>query len=298
MNDRSETLIKPNWLKVKAPGSPEYLQTRKTVKGLHLHTVCEEAHCPNAGECWSHGTATFLIMGELCSRHCRFCAVKKGSATHGRNDSLLPLDLDEPLKVAQAVKELGLKHAVITSVTRDDLADGGASHFAQTAKAIHRLAPECKIEFLIPDLLGCRESLRTILDSQIDILNHNLETVPRLYPTVRPQADYQRSLQVLNDSKHIAPDTKTKSGIMVGLGETREEILGVMDDLRNIGVDILTIGQYLRPSEAQLPVQRFVTPEEFKEYTEIGISKGFSFVESAPLVRSSYHAWKQTRQDQ
>ncbi len=278
---------KPSWLKVRAPGSPEFLETKGIVKSLKLHTVCEEARCPNIGECWSHHTATFMIMGDLCTRRCHFCSVKKGDDTN-----LKPLDAFEPDRVGIAVRDLALKHVVITSVDRDDVPDGGASHFARTVAAIHNYAPECKVELLIPDMAGSREDLATILESGIDILNHNIETVPRLYKKVRPYAGYIRSLTILSWAKEIDPSLKTKSGIMVGLGETADEVLQVMDDMRFHDIDIMTIGQYLRPSEKQLPVKAFVTPEEFKYYEVEGLKRAFKFVESGPLVRSSYHAWK------
>jgi lipoyl synthase len=288
---RDEKPAKPPWLKVKAPGSPEYMKTRETVKTLKLHTVCEEAKCPNIGECWSHHTATFMIMGDLCTRKCHFCSVKKGDA-----ETLMPLDPFEPERVGIAVKELGLKHAVITSVDRDDHFDNGASHFAKTVAAIKKHAPGCKIELLIPDLQGSKKDLETIIASGIQVLNHNVETVPRLYKKVRPGAGYVRSLSILRWAKEFDPSVLTKSGIMVGLGEEKEEVLALMDDLRYCNVDIMTIGQYLRPTERQLPVKAFVTPEEFKEYEEAGLSKGFKFVESGALVRSSYHAWKHTEE--
>ncbi len=283
------TIVKPSWLKVRAPGSPEYLETKKIVKDLKLHTVCEEAMCPNIGECWSHHTATFMIMGELCTRKCHFCSVKKGTS-----DTLVALDPQEPERVGVAVKELGLKHAVVTSVDRDDVADNGASHFLQTVAAIRKHAPGCKVELLIPDLKGCRQDLETILSAKIDVLNHNIETVPRLYKKVRPGAGYIRSLSIHRWAKEIDASTVTKSGIMVGLGETKDEVLGVMDDMRAVGIDVMTIGQYLRPSANQLPVRAFITPEEFKQYEEEGLKRGFRFVESGPFVRSSYHAWKHT----
>ena len=285
----AEKLVKPSWLKVRAPGSPEYLETRKIVKTLKLHTVCEEAQCPNIGECWSHHTATFMIMGELCTRKCHFCSVKKGST-----DTLQPLDPFEPERVGIAVKELGLKHAVITSVDRDDVHDNGAQHFLKTVRSVRTHAPGCKVELLIPDLKGSREDLETILSAKIDVLNHNMETIPRLYKKVRPGAGYIRSLSIHRWAKEIDPQVVTKTGIMVGLGETKDEVLRVMDDLRAIDIDVMTIGQYLRPSERQLPVRAFITPEEFKEYEEEGIKRGFKFVESGPFVRSSYHAWKHT----
>lgn len=287
---RGLTVIqKPSWIKAKAPGSPEYLKTKSLVKGLSLHTVCEEARCPNIGECWSHHTATFMIMGDLCTRKCHFCAVKKGDS-----ETLVALDPLEPERVGIAVRDLNLKHAVITSVDRDDTADNGASHFAKTVAAIRKHAPECKIELLIPDLQGSQKDLEVIIKSGINVLNHNVETVPRLYKKVRPGAGFIRSLSILRWAKEFDPTILTKSGIMVGLGEEKEEVLTLMDDLRASNVDIMTIGQYLRPSDRQLPVKAFITPEEFKEYEEIGLSKGFRFVESGPLVRSSYHAWKHT----
>jgi lipoyl synthase len=278
---------KPSWLKVRAPGSPEYLETREIVKRRKLNTVCEEAHCPNIGECWTHKTATFMIMGEHCTRRCHFCSVKDGTT-----ENLEPLDSFEPYRVAMAVKELGLRHVVITSVDRDDQPDNGAEHFAQTVRAIRFHAPECKVELLIPDLQGSQVDLGVIVGSKIDILNHNVETVPRLYKKVRPGAEYDRSLSILRWTKEFDSQVKTKSGIMVGLGEKRNEVLDLMDNLRTAGVDIMTIGQYLRPTEKQLPVKEFITPEEFADYQEEGLKRGFSFVESGPLVRSSYHAWK------
>lgn len=281
--------MKPSWLKVRAPGSPEYLETRKIVKDLKLHTVCEEAQCPNIGECWSHHTATFMIMGELCTRKCHFCSVKKGSS-----ETLVALDPNEPERVGVAVASLGLKHAVVTSVDRDDVADNGAGHFNKTVAAIRKHAPGCKIELLIPDLKGSRPDLETILASKIDVLNHNIETVPRLYKKVRPGAGFVRSLSIHRWAKEIDPQVVTKSGIMVGLGETKDEVLAVMDDMRAVGIDVMTIGQYLRPTQKQLPVRAFITPEEFKEYEEEGMKRGFRFVESGPFVRSSYHAWKHT----
>lgn len=284
-----ERLVKPPWLKVKAPGSPEYLETKQIVKEHRLHTVCEEAHCPNIGECWSHHTATFMIMGELCTRRCHFCSVKDGTT-----ENLEPLDPVEPHRVGVAVKKLGLKHVVITSVDRDDVSDFGADHFAKTVNSIHRQAPDCKIELLIPDLQGSTEALATILSAGVDVLNHNVETVPRLYKKVRPGSGYIRSLTILAGAKKHSPNIRTKSGIMVGLGETREEVLALMDDLRACDVDIMTIGQYLRPTAKQLPVREFITPEEFDLYREEGLKRGFQFVESGALVRSSYHAWKHT----
>lgn len=279
---------RPDWLKVKAGGSPEFLETNGVVRKLNLVTVCEEARCPNIGECWSHHTATFMIMGELCTRRCSFCAVRDGTL-----ESLNPLDPLEPYKVAKAIAELGLKHVVITSVNRDDLADMGAEHFNKTVQQIRQHNPQTDVELLTPDMRGRRELVETILSGGgVKVYNHNLETVPRLYRTVRPGASFRRSLDILRWVKEIRPEVKTKSGIMVGLGEEREEVLEVMSALREVGVDILTIGQYLQPTEKQLPIQRYVTPEEFEDYRIAGEAKGFSFVESAPLVRSSYHAWR------
>ncbi|MDC0358661.1 lipoyl synthase [Oligoflexia bacterium] len=289
----NETLIrisrsrKPSWLKVPPPGSGQYLETRNLIKDLKLHTVCEEAMCPNIGECWSQKTATFIIMGEFCTRSCHFCSVALASP-----ETLKAVDPHEPRRVAQAVHKLGLRHAVITSVTRDDLPDGGASHFAETVREIKKLAPRCSVELLIPDLKGSREHLEVILKARINILNHNIETVPRLYIRVRPQAKYLRSLAVLDMAKQVDKNLSTKSGMMVGLGETYDEVLAVMDDMRSAHVDILTIGQYLRPNASYLAVERYVTPEEFEQYREVGLKKGFRFVESGPFVRSSYHAWK------
>ena len=291
---RGERIPKPSWLKARAPGSPEYLETREIVKSLKLHTVCEEARCPNIGECWSHSTATFMIMGDLCTRKCHFCAVKKGTTDQGVDNSLLPLDPFEPERVGIAVKELKLKHAVITSVDRDDSFDNGAGHFAKTVAAIHKHAPDCKVELLVPDLRGSQKDLEIIVKSGIDVLNHNIETVPRLYKKVRPGAGYIRSLTILRWAKEFDPKLRTKSGIMVGLGETTDEVYGVMDDMRASSIDIMTIGQYLRPSENQLPVREFITPEQFKSFEVSGLEKGFSFMEAGPLVRSSYHAWKHT----
>ncbi len=291
---RGEQAVKrrarPSWLKVKAPGSPAFNDTHSIVKNLNLVTVCEEARCPNMGECWAHGTATFMIMGDLCTRRCSFCSVKDGSL-----DSLSPLDPMEPVRVAQAIQKLGLRHVVITSVNRDDLPDMGALHFHHTVKAIRHVNPDCDVELLIPDMRGRRELVEMILQSGlVKVLNHNVETVLRLYKTVRPGAQFQRSLDILRWAKELQPGVKTKSGLMVGLGETKEEVMEVLKYLRSSNIDIITIGQYLQPSKKQLPVYRFVTPEEFKEYELEAKSLGFSHVESGPLVRSSYHAWKHT----
>lgn len=282
-------IVKPSWLKVKAPGSPEYLETKKIVDDFKLNTVCQEAHCPNIGECWTHHTATFMNMVEMCTRRCHFCCVKDGTV-----ENLEPLDILEPHRVGVAVKKLGLKHVVVTSVDRDDVEDFGARHFERTAEMIKKYSPDCKIEFLIPDMRGDKVATQIIARSGVSVLNHNLETVPRLYKKVRPGAGYIRSLSVLRWAKEAKPEILTKAGIMVGLGETKEEVISLMDDLRAVNVDIMTIGQYLRPTEKQLPVKAFITPEEFEEYKTIGLSKGFKFVESGALVRSSYHAWKHT----
>jgi len=285
-NKSALPIFKPSWLRVKAPGGTQYQHTKSLIDRLALHTVCREAHCPNVGECWAAKTATFMILGDNCTRYCNFCAVKKAP------QELAPPLTDEPQRVAEAVKTLELKHAVITSVTRDDLADFGAGHFAAVVREVKKLSPECRVELLIPDLQGSRKDLETIVKSGVDVLGHNLETVPRLYAHVRKGADYHRSLWVLAQAKEIRSQLVTKSGVMVGLGETYQEILNLMDDLRTNGVDILTIGQYLRPSPAQVPVVRYVPPEEFQEYAFIGRSKGFNFVEAGPLVRSSYRAWR------
>jgi lipoic acid synthetase len=273
---------RPAWLKVKAPVGENFAQVKNMMRSKQLHTVCEEAHCPNISECWNCGTATFMILGDVCSRNCRFCAVTSAKPSAP--------DFDEPARVADSVKQMGLKHAVITSVTRDDLKDGGSQIWADTIRNIKQMNPEITIEVLIPDFKGNDDDLKIVFDEKPNVLNHNIETVPRLYPTVRPQADYKTSLKVLDLAKKAG--LKTKSGIMVGLGETKDEIIECMHDLRSIDVNILTIGQYLQPTKQHLEVFRFVHPDEFAEYHNIGISLGFDFVESAPLVRSSYHAEK------
>jgi len=275
---------KPDWLKVRFPAGPNYARIDRMHREQGLHSVCRSAACPNQGECWSNGTATFMILGSRCTRDCNFCNV-----THAPPE---PPDPNEAEKVAAAVAELGLRHAVITSVTRDDLADGGAAQFAAVTTAIRRLAPGCRIELLIPDLQGDRAALRTILAAGPDILGHNLETVPRLYPLARQGADYRRSLDLLAAA---AADSSipTKSGLMLGMGEEPTELLAVMDDLRSAGCRMLTLGQYLQPTRRHLPVVRYVTPEEFAELREAGLARGFSHVEAGPLVRSSYHAEQQ-----
>jgi lipoic acid synthetase len=271
------------------PAGPGFLETRALVKELGLHTVCEEARCPNLGECWGHKTATFMLLGDTCTRNCGFCAV-----THGRP---LTIDPDEPGRVARAVARLGLRHVVVTSVNRDDLPDGGAAHFAATAKAIKALVPATRVEVLVPDFQGDQEAVRTVVESPIDILNHNLETVPRLYRRVRPGARYQRSLGLLAAARKIRPSCLTKAGLMLGLGESHDELHQVFGDLRAVDCDILTLGQYLRPSPAHLPVERYVPPEEFAALREEAVATGFRHVESGPLVRSSYHAWAHVPQE-
>ncbi len=273
----------PEWLKVRAPGGAGYTETLATVRQLGLHTVCEEARCPNLGECWGHKTATFMLLGDTCTRACRFCAV-----SHGRP---LTVDPHEPERVAVAVERLGLRHVVITSVNRDDLLDGGAAHFAATTKAIKARVPSCRIEVLTPDFQGDEGAVATVARSPIDIYNHNLETVPRLYKRVRPGARYERSLAVLQAARAVRGDLLTKAGLMLGLGETREELLAVLHDLRTVDCEILTLGQYLRPSAAHLPVERYVPPSEFTLLRGEAVALGFRHVESGPLVRSSYHAW-------
>jgi lipoic acid synthetase len=276
----------PPWLKVRAPGGEGYLRVRALLRRAALHTVCEEAACPNIGECFEAGTATFLILGDVCTRACRFCAIAAGRPQ--------PVDVEEPRRVAETVALLGLRHAVVTSVTRDDLPDGGAGAVAATIREVRRLSPSTAVEVLIPDLRGDWTALAMIADAGPDILNHNVETVPRLYRSVRPQAVYTRSLELLRRSKGLRPEMPTKSGVMVGLGEEPAEIRKVMADLRDAGCDILTLGQYLRPSVKHLPVARFYPPEEFDELAAEARSLGFRHVESGPLVRSSYRAGRQT----
>jgi lipoic acid synthetase len=286
---------RPEWLRVKLNQNEQYWRLKALMRGQTLHTVCEEAMCPNLGECWGRGTATFLLMGDICTRSCRFCNVKTGKP--------LPLDEEEPNRVAESVREMNLRHAVLTSVDRDDQPDGGAHIFANTIREIRRLyrngtgtpQPGCTIEALIPDFKGNREALALVMDAHPEILNHNTETVPRLSRWARPQARPERSLAVLRMAKDLDPDALTKSGLMVGLGETREELTEVMDSLRAVEVDILTIGQYLQPTKEHLPIARFYHPDEFRELAEEGYARGFKWVESAPLVRSSYHADGQAR---
>jgi lipoyl synthase len=277
---------KPSWLKVRAPGSENYLRLKGVMKELKLHTVCEEARCPNIGECWHHGTATFMILGDVCTRACAYCAV-----AHGKPNEL---DLLEPARVADAIERMALRHAVITSVDRDDLADGGAVIFAETIRRSRQRVPSCRIEVLIPDFQGLESSLRTVLDAGPDVLNHNIETVPRLYRTTRPGGRYERALQLLDRSRSYAPGIPTKSGLMVGLGEQWDEVVQTLRDLSSVGCRIVTIGQYLRPSLANVPMDRYYTPAEFAELKRIGVELGLGHVESGPLVRSSYHAHEQT----
>ncbi|MGB9610914.1 MAG: lipoyl synthase, partial [Bryobacteraceae bacterium] len=265
-----------------APVGDNYMALKRLVRRLELHTVCESAACPNIGECWNHRTATFMILGNFCTRRCGFCAVQKGQP--------LPVDPDEPRRVAEACEHLGLRHAVITSVNRDDLKDGGASHFAAVIRAIRQRIPGCRVEVLVPDFQGSREALKTVMDAAPDVLNHNIETVPRLYREVRFGARYERSLEMLAYAAELRPDIPTKSGLMVGLGESDEEVITVLGDLRRHGARIVTIGQYLRPTLKHLPVLRYVTPEQFAEYRRVALELGFEHVESGPFVRSSYHA--------
>jgi len=282
--NRPDTPIKrkPAWIRVKAPVSPEYAETRQLMRGLKLNTVCEEAACPNIGECWKHKHATFMIMGAICTRGCAFCNVETGKP-HG-------LDGDEPRHVAEATAQMKLEHAVITSVDRDDLEDGGAEHFARTIHAMRELAPSTTIEILTPDFMRKQGAIEAVVKARPDVFNHNLETVPRLYPSIRPGARYFTSLELLSRVKRLDPTIFTKSGIMVGLGETKEEVAQVMDDLRAADVDFMTIGQYLQPTPKHVGVDRFVTPEEFESYTRMAKAKGFLMVSASPLTRSSYHA--------
>ncbi|MCI0496294.1 lipoyl synthase [candidate division KSB1 bacterium] len=270
----------PRWLKVPLPAGNNFQDVRRLIEQYQLNTVCQSAHCPNIGDCWGKRTATFMILGDVCTRNCRFCAVQPG----------VPgiVDTDEPMRVAEAVKTLSLRYAVITSVTRDDLPDGGASIFAATIREIKKAAPSCRVEVLIPDFQGSVPALSAVIAAKPDVLNHNVETVPSLYPIVRPQADFRRSLNVLASAKQQGMITKT--GLMVGLGETLEEVIAVMQELRDVNCDLLTLGQYLQPSSEHLAIDRYVTPEEFKRLKQIGMDLGFLHVEAGPLVRSSYHA--------
>jgi lipoic acid synthetase len=278
----------PDWIKVRAPASPEFFRTRAILGERRLHSVCQEACCPNIGECFSHRTATFMLMGDVCTRNCPYCAVAHGKAR--------PLDPDEPRRIADAVAELGLRHVVVTSVDRDDLPDGGAAHFAATARAIKERLPAARVEVLVPDFKGEPASVEAVVDSPVDIFNHNVETVPSLYRTARPGGRYDRSLAVLRHAKETARSRGrqllTKAGLMLGLGEEHSEVAAVLRDLREAECDILTLGQYLRPSREHLPVARYVTPAEFAQLRAQALALGFRHVESGPLVRSSYHAWE------
>jgi lipoic acid synthetase len=278
---------KPAWLKVRAPGGQTYVALRRLMRQLALHTVCEEAHCPNIGECWEHRAATFIILGDVCTRNCAYCAIAHGTPA--------PYDAEEPARLADAVAQMGLAHVVITSVDRDDLPNGGAEAFAGCVSEIRRRQPATSIELLIPDFKGSDEALRIVVDARPDILNHNLETVERLYRIARPGGRYPRALQLLRRAKAMAPDLLTKSGLICGLGEEWDELLVALRDLREQGVDIVTLGQYLRPSPSHLPVARFYTPAEFAELRRVGLALGYRHVESGPLVRSSYHAWEQVQ---
>ncbi|MBI1808780.1 MAG: lipoyl synthase [Gemmatimonadetes bacterium] len=278
---------KPSWLKVKAPGGHGYLGLKGLMRELDLHTVCEEAHCPNVGECWDHGTATFMILGDVCTRNCAYCAV-----AHGRPPKFDPA---EPSRVAEAAEKMQLRHLVITSVDRDDLPDFGAWAFAEVIRQVHERVPGCSVEVLVPDFQGNEDAIRSVLEARPEIYNHNTETVPRLYKKARPGGRYERVKEIFRFAKRTAPDIPTKTGIIVGMGETNEEVLETMRDLRTVDVDILTIGQYLRPSNDHIALDRYVTPDEFRMFYEAGMAMGFKHVESAPLVRSSYHAWEQVQ---
>ncbi len=278
---------RPEWLKIHMPQGENYSELKTLMRSKGLHTVCEEARCPNIGECWGHRTATFMILGSVCTRSCGFCAVATGRP--------MALDWEEPRRVAEAVKQMGLRHCVVTSVNRDELRDGGAALFAATIRWIRRVNPECSVEVLTPDFKGDEDALRIVMDARPNVFNHNVETVPRLYKRVRPQAVYTRSLEVLKLAKAMNPAAPVKSGFMLGLGEERDEVMQVLEDLRAHDVDIVTIGQYLRPSFKHLPVERYVKPEEFREFALAGKKLGFRHVESGPLVRSSYHAWDQAK---
>ncbi len=278
---------RPDWLKVRLPAGPRYIELKNMMRDMELHTVCEEARCPNIGECWGHGTATFMILGDVCTRACRYCAVTSGKPH--------TLDVGEPKRVAEAVQKMGLKHAVVTSVDRDDLEDGGAALFAATIRKIHELNPDCAVEVLTPDFQGRDDQLHILMDARPEIFNHNIETVPRVFRRVRPgRSKYHISIEVLRRAKEMYPDGLTKSGLMVGLGETMNEVVDTMRDLRRAHVDIMTIGQYLQPTPKHIPIDRYYHPDEFAELRAHGLELGFSHVESGPLVRSSYHAHEQS----
>jgi len=278
---------RPDWLKVRLPAGPRYIELKNMMRDMELHTVCEEARCPNIGECWGHGTATFMILGDVCTRACRYCAVTSGKPH--------TLDLGEPKRVAEAVQKMALKHAVVTSVDRDDLEDGGATLFAATIRKIHELNPDCAVEVLTPDFQGRDDQLQILMDARPEIFNHNIETVSRVFRRVRPgRSRYHISIEVLRRAKDMYPDGLTKSGLMVGLGETMDEVIDTMHDLRAAKVDIMTIGQYLQPTPKHVPIDRYYHPDEFAELRAQGLELGFSHVESGPLVRSSYHAHEQS----
>lgn len=278
---------RPEWIKVRVPKGENYEFLKELMRSKQLHTVCEEAMCPNIGECWGSGTATFLIMGDTCTRSCGFCDIKTGRPA--------PLDWEEPERVAQAVRRMNLRHVVITSVNRDERKDGGAPIFALLIQRIREIQPGCSIEVLIPDFKGSEEALKIVMDARPEILNHNVETVPRLFRKVQPQDHYEWAMATLGNAKRMEPDVLTKSGIMLGLGETFDEVVDVMRDLAQLKVDILTVGQYLQPSQKHLPIERYYTPDEFEALKKIGLDLGFRWVESGPLVRSSYHAEQQVR---
>ncbi|MFD0717423.1 lipoyl synthase [Paenibacillus sp. GCM10027626] len=287
MRTKQQPDRKPDWLRIKLTTGGNYAEIKDMMSSKKLHTVCEEARCPNIYECWANRTATFMILGDLCTRACRFCAVKTGMPTE--------LDLEEPERVAEAAEQMGLRHCVVTSVARDDLKDGGASIFAATIKAVRARLPLCSVEVLIPDFMGNWEALQVVMDAKPDILNHNIETVERMSDRVRAKAKYRRSLELLRQAKLMKPNIPTKSSIMLGVGETNEEVLQAMDDLRAIDCDILTLGQYLQPTPNHMPIHRYVHPDEFAQLKEEGLRRGFSHVESGPLVRSSYHAHEQVQ---
>jgi lipoyl synthase len=278
---------KPAWLKVRAPGGKPYVHLKHLMRDLDLHTVCEEAHCPNVGECWDHGTATFMILGDVCTRNCAYCAV-----AHGRPPKYDP---SEPERVGEAASRMRLQHVVLTSVDRDDLPDFGAWAFAETIRQIKAASPGTSVEVLVPDFQGREASILTVLEAAPDIYNHNTETVPRLYKRCRPGGRYERVMEIFRTSKRLAPQIPTKTGIILGMGETNEEVVAVMQDLRAVDVDILTLGQYLRPSDGHIALDRYVTPTEFQQLRDAGMAMGFRHVESGPLVRSSYHAWEQVQ---
>ncbi|MEK6808168.1 MAG: lipoyl synthase [Nanoarchaeota archaeon] len=275
----------PNWIKVRLPSGENFYKLRELMRNAKLHTICEEARCPNIGECWDVGTATFLILGEYCTRHCRYCNVKTGKPNGN-------VDTEEPLRVAETVREMGLKYVVVTCVTRDDLSDGGANIFVETINAIRKLSPDCKVEVLTSDFLGDVDNIRIVTDGLPDVFAHNIETVERLYPVVRMQGKYEWAIKLLSVVKDIKPEQLTKSSLIVGLGETHSEIVKTMIDLRGVGCDIFTVGQYLQPTNRHHPVIKYYSPEEFAEIRKIGLEMGFKYVHSGPLVRSSYHAEK------